>query len=404
MKKHCYISILLLAILGFQAQGQLSLNQQLLILKTYLSQGKIQEAQQFIDKNIKQWTPELLMEQGNAYYLASNFKEALNQYLQANQQNNNMGVYQIAACYAQINKPEQACGYLKQHLQSKNRGMQFQIKSDEAFRTIGNSSAWKELWKTDWYSKYELMFEDAWYEYLNKKYAESLEILNQLTGIRKSMTEAFYLKALVYEVLGENENALICIDNVLNKKTVQAKDYLVKSRLELKTQNPRKAFKAIEAALESDSTQMDLYLERAKINLAMEKEEAAVQDIAFLLEYAPSTQVYLLASDIYAQAKEYNLAIKSLNQCILTDTYQPELYIRRGDLYAQTLLFEFAIKDFTMALDFQPADGELYYKRGKARLGMGNRTDACSDFQKAYSLKFTEADAMIRQHCQQHLK
>jgi len=394
----------LLAILGFQAQGQLSTDQQLLILKTFLSQGKTQEAQQFIDKNINQWTPELLMEQGNTYYMTLNYKEALNHFLQANQQNNNLGVFQIAACYAHINRPEKACEYLKLHLQSKNRRMQFQIKSDEAFRTIGNSAEWKELWKTDWYSKYELMLEDAWYEYLNKRYSESLEILNQLTGIRKSMTEAFYLKALVYEALDENENALMCLDNVLNKKTVQAKDYLVKSRLELKTQNPRKAFKAIEAALESDSTQMGLYLEQAKINLAMEKEEAAVQDIAFLLEYAPSTQVYLLASDIYAQAKEYNLAIKLLNQCILTDTYQSELYIRRGDLYAQTQLFEFAVKDFTMALDFEPANGELFYKRGKVRLGMGNRTDACSDFQKAYSLKFTEADAMIRQHCQQHLK
>lgn len=402
--KGTLLTALLFLGIAMATLSQQTINQQLLIIKSLNGTGKNTEARQFVEDNVQLWNPELYIEFGNTLYELKAYKEALNNYLLAYPVQKEQSTLQIAKCYAWINKPELACEYLKQHLQQKERQMQFEIKSDGAFRAIETSDEWKLLWKTDWYSKYDLMLEDAWYEFLNQRYQQSMDILEKLTEIRKSMIEAYYLKALVYESLAEYENALICIDKVIAKKPEVAQNYWVKSRIERKNLHAKKAIRSISTALKYDSTRVDYFLERAKINLLLANTDAAVGDIEWLMKWIPNEETYFCASDVYTQAKAYHLAIKALNNCIKSNKFKPDYYIRRGDLYQLTQMFEFAEKDYTMALDFVPTNGLLFFKRGQARLGLKKRVEACSDFHKAYELKYTGADASIRQYCQQQLK
>ena len=165
--------------------GFSQVNKNLLITKTLNSKGHTSESLAYFEKNIPNPTNELLIEKGNALFLKGDIKSAANFYFEANNNNPQLANYELARCYATMNQPDLAIKYLTLHLKSKNRNMQSQIKSDKAFAGIDNTPEWKELWNFDWYSKYDLMYEDAWYEHSIGNDNEALAILNKLTEIRK---------------------------------------------------------------------------------------------------------------------------------------------------------------------------------------------------------------------------
>ncbi|GEM_PF-2495591 len=376
----------------------------LLITRTLNSKGLATETLNYFVKNIEHPTLELLFEKGNAYFLIADYKNAANCYYQVNQSNNQLAAYELARCYAQMNKPELACSYLTVHLKMKKRNMQSFIKSDDAFTGISKSQEWINLWNTDWYSKYDLMYEDAWYEYKLGNNQEALTILNKLTDIRKSMVQANKLKALVYEKLDEPQNALISINLALARDPEIAEYHYIKSRLELTLEKPKKALNSIDDALHLDSTQIDYYLLKAKANLSAGKQQQAIADVGLLISIMPDAPTLFLSGEIYAEAGEWQLAIKAFNKCIAMEPYNPVYFIARGDAYLKTEVFNFAEKDFSFVLDFEPNSGELYFKRAIARLGMKNREDACSDFNKAYNLNYVAADEYIKNYCRNYSK
>jgi len=376
----------------------------LLVIRTLNTKGLAAETLTYFDKNIDHTTNELLFEKGNAYFLVADYKSAANCYYQVNQSNNQLATYELARCYAQLDKPELACSYLTNHLKMKNRNMQSYIKSDVAFSTISKSKEWINLWNTDWYSKYDLMYEDAWYEFKLGNNQEALAILNKLTDIRKSMVQANYLKALVYEKLNEPENALISINLALAKDPEVADYHYIKSRLELTLDKPKKALKSIDDALHLDSTQIVYYYLQAKANLNAGKQQQAIANVELLLSNIPDAPTWFLSGTIYAESGEWQSAIKAFNKCIAMEPYNPKYFVARGDAYLKTQLFNFAEKDFSFVLDFEPNNGELYFKRAKARLEMKKMDESCSDFTKAYNLNYTAADEYIKNYCRNYSK
>ena len=65
-----------------------------------------------------------------------------------------------------------------------------------------------------------------------------------------------------------------------------------------------------------------------------------------------------------------------------------------------TKTYQYAIYDLTMSLDLDPTDGETYLYLGIARMESGDKTAACSDFQKAQRLGEARALRYIIDYCQ----
>lgn len=402
MKNAKYLLIFLLFGLTNRVLAQESTNNTLLITKAYNQSKQAHKVLDFLDQPNQELSLELLYEKGKAYYLAGNIKEAANCFYQLNEKEPNKAAIELARCYALLNKPEFACNQLEAHLKQKERLMQHQLKSDTAFRRIETSECWNALWKTDWYNKYELIYEDAFYEFNKQRFEEALTIINGLIQIRKTQYQAYGLKAKIYESLGEYQLGLNTIEQAVKIRPKNAEFHAIKAQLELHLNKPTKALKSIDKALELDNTQIDYYFIKTKALSEKGKTKQAIESISFLTEIYPETKVFVLAAAIYSQANEYQLAIKAMNKCIAMEKYNHEFYKKRGDLYLSTQLYDFAIKDFTMCLDFTPHDGELFFKRGLARLALNQNDEACSDFNKAYYYQYMEAYDYLSVHCRNY--
>lgn len=402
MKNANYLLIFLLLGLTNRVLAQESSNNTLLITKAYNQSKQAHKVLNLLEQANQELSLDLLYEKGKAYYQTGNIKEAANSFYQLNEKEPNKAALELARCYALLNKPEFACKQIEVHLKQKERLMQHQIKSDTAFRRIENSECWIALWKTDWYNKYELMYEDALYEFRNQRYEEALTIINELIQIRKTQYQAYGLKAQIYESLGEYQLGLNTIEQAVKIRPKNAAFHAIKAQLELHLNKAAKALKSIDKALELDNTQIDYYFIKTKALAEKGKTKQAFESINFLTEIYPETKVFVLAAAIYSQANEYQMAIKAMNKCIAMEKYNHEFYKTRGDLYLSTQLYDFAIKDFTMCLDFTPHDGELYFKRGLARLALNQNNEACSDFNKAYYYQYMEAYDYLSVHCRNY--
>lgn len=384
--------------------AQLSESNLLLILKAYNQSQQFDKANQLLYKIQESPEPELLLQKGLTLYYSGDYKGAANCFFTVTQKEPDMCNFELARCYALMNKPELACSYLEKHLNQKEKKMQYEIKSDTAFQHIEKSPEWLQLWKNEWYTKYDLMFEDAEYEFRKKNYEEALKIVNDLISIRKTKYEAYALKAEIYEALGEYQNGLITLAYALNKRSKNAEFYYLQSRLEMAISKNRKALKSIEQALKLDSSQVEYFYLKTQALANLNKTKACYENLDFLIQLYPVPKVFALASDIYKENNQLQKAIKEMNHCIEMDKYNPDYYIKRGDLYQSTGLFEFAEKDYSMSLDFYPEKGELFFKRGLARLNQQKFQEACSDFNKAYQYQYMPANDYIGRYCRDNLK
>lgn len=397
--------VILFLLISINAIAQNLKSNHLLIINTYNQKGSPEKALNYYKKNITDVNKniDLQLGIGTTYYQLKDYKEATNIFINVNKKNIKKANYQLAQCYGRLHKSELAVAYLRIHLTSTSKGrrMQRTIKSDKAFATITLSTEWNELWREkEWYSKYDLMFEDAQYEYDLNNYEKALSILNQINNIRKSMINAYYLKSLTYLKLNEPENALVSINTAIKRRNKIADYYATKAIIENEINKPKKALKSIATAIQIDSTQISYYFTRANSYLMDGKLDDAENDLEAMVSLVPDFEVYKLAGEIYYIGGEYQNALKAYNKCIALQKHNTDIYISRGDIYQKIYAYEFAEKDYSMALDFQPFNGELYYKRGLTRKQQHKTASACSDFHKAFKYKYMKADEEIRGYCQ----
>jgi tetratricopeptide (TPR) repeat protein len=396
------IILILTTLLNISANAQDIKTNSLLVINAYNHYNTPQKALDYYNNNNINYENnyKLKIAIATTHYLLGDYKTATNIYLDIDKKYIKHIYYQLAQCYALLNKPTISTNYLREYLQLKNKKMLREIKSDKAFVNIEQTQDWKELWREkEWYSKYDLLLEDAWYEYEQENYEETIKILDKLNSIRKSMIKAYYLKSLTYIKTNELKNALTSINTAINNRDNIAKYYELKASIENMLQKPGKALKTINYAIILDSTDIDYYFTRADIYLSNNKIDEAERDINILVTIVPNFKTYILAGDIYYAEKQYQDALKYYNKCIVLQKYNPNIYIKRGDTYQKIFAYEFAEKDYSMALDFTPYNGELYYKRGLSRKLQHKTNEACRDFNKAFKYKYMKADEEIRKIC-----
>jgi tetratricopeptide (TPR) repeat protein len=379
--------------------AQLSNDNTLLLIKAYNKSHQFDKANELFKHHTQNLSTDLLLEKGNMFYASGNYKEAANCYYRVHQANTKKASLELARCYALMQKTDLACAMLEQHLKLKEREMQRTIKTDTAFLSIEKSVAWKNLWKNEWYTKYDLQFEDATIAFDNANYENALQIVNELIAIRKTKYEAYALKAEIYLALEEYKNGLITINQAIDKRPKEAHFYYLKSKLELKTEKYKQAGKSINKALELDNSEIEYYFVQIETMAKQNRSNEAFEAIDLLILLYPNVKVFQLAAEIYTQAKEYQMAIKAMNKCINMEKYNPDFYILRGDLYLQTKLYTFAEKDYSMGLDFYPQRGDLFFKRGLSRLNQQKNNDACTDFNKAFYFQYMPANDYISKYC-----
>ena len=358
------------------------------------------------DKAIEHYTKlnnnefNLKKEIGNTYILLKDYKTAANLFLQVNKENKKVGNYELAQCYGQLNKPVFAIKYLKIYLKQNDKETISQIKLNENFAKISNSTEWIECWKQEWYSAIELLYNDADYEYRNGNYNESIEILDNILKKRPSFHQAYYLISQNYYKLQEKSHALYAINEALKIAPTKAEYSYIKSLLLKELGKAKKALKEINYTLKNDSSTIDYYILRAEIYLALKESELAEQEIDLILNYNQSANTNTIAANIYTLNGNYLKALKYYNLSLKNEPNNAKVFVLRGDVYALTKTYEFAEKDYSMALDFFPNRGEIYHKRGVVRVKQKKYKEACSDFSKARDYGYLKSEESLKSYCQ----
>lgn len=382
--------------------AQIDTNNYILFLKAINQYGTPQQTLQYFETiPAAKITPDLLILKSLALFKNGSIKESTNLAVQCYPKHEKALNYHLARCYAALGKPNIAVDYLKKHMIDKNKTPLNKIKSDKSFISIENSPEWIQLWRTkEWYSKYELQLEDALYQLKLGNLDEAFLKLDHLTQIRKSMHVAMYYKARVYQLQNDLTNALIAINLALTKDADNALYYYQKSSIEYDLAKYKKALKSINKAILLDDTQIDFYIQQVQINLKLKRINPAIQDFKIIENTINTSKINFLAAKIYHESGDNIKALQAINQCILTEKYNPEYYLQRAEIYSTTYAYEFAEKDYSMALDFLPKQADIYYNRGIARVNQKNYKGACYDFNKAYQLKHTQAADAINKFCQ----
>ncbi len=393
--------LLLLLFCALPSIAQNKADSNLFIIKTLNYLNDPTEAIKHIDNKINSSNNyELKMEIANTYYLLGEFKTAINYYLEANTLNGKVANFELAKCYAQLDKAEFTCKYLSNYLSSKNKLPLSRVKSDNAFEPISDTKEWLMFWGTDWYSNNEILYNDADYEYRIENYNESINILERIISKRPSYQNAHSLLYLNYMELGNFNDALQCIDYAIKLNSKSHKFYYQRSYVLFELDKHKKALKDINNAISIDYTFIDYFLLRINIYLKLQQNSLAENEMIQLLNFTENSAIYRLAAKTYYQNENYLAALKYYNKCVEQKSFGPDLYIDRGDVYLKCGPYEYAENDFSIALDFFPTMGELYFKRALARIEQKKYEAACRDLNKARNYGFIKSEDWIKRFCQ----
>ena len=86
------------------------------------------------------------------------------------------------------------------------------------------------------------------------------------------------------------------------------------------------------------------------------------------------------------KAKDYQMALKLLNQALLSNRFLVSSYLNRGVVYSELKSHQSAIANFDTALKIDPKNAQAYYYRADEYFKLGNHQQAIADYDQAISL------------------
>ena len=107
-------------------------------------------------------------------------------------------------------------------------------------------------------------------------------------------------------------------------------------------------------------------------------------------------KTYTARGTIYANKREYDLAITDLTKAIEKDPNEFMAYYGRGTIYGVSGENDLAIKDYTMALELNPELIKVYVQRGTAYVANGEVELALDDYDRAIGLNPNDTTAYVQ--------
>ena len=189
-----------------------------------------------------------------------------------------------------------------------------------------------------------------------------------------------------------------------------------------KAQDYAKALNLLNMAEEKNKNMAALYIQRARVQLAMKNEAAALIDLKTSLIIKPRLYSWFTLGRIYYQRKQYDNAYRAFKNCIrdqsklrlqalfmmaeiaivrrdfddgllrLTELIkeQPknlDYRQRRATLYFYKDHFSNCIRDYSFILASRPNDAESLYWRAACYFSIGQKSRGLNDFKKALSIE-----------------
>ena len=146
--------------------------------------------------------------------------------------------------------------------------------------------------------------------------------------------------------------------------------------------------------IESD---VQSYLQRGVMAQMENNLDDAITYYGQVISLQPDSSIlakaYTARGSIYANKREYDLALADWTKAIALDPEDAGVYRNRGTAYLFKGELDKAIQDFNKAIDLEPKDAGVYNNRGLAYTGKSDFDLAIQDFNKAIDLEPENANA-----------
>lgn len=343
---------------------------------------------------------ESLLKRGQCLLYIGLVDDALKDFIKAESIEENSANLFLASSYAYLKNTGEAITWLNKYLQTKNKLAINQVKNYNFFNNIENSEAWRELWKSDWYSKYELMLYHANYLFVNANNLDALTELDNLISKKPRMDEAYLLRSEIYFSLDQFKLALNDCNEAIRFARKNVDYYIQRIKIYKALGKNSKALDDIYYSISIDNNNISLYKEKALILSDLEKYDDAKSEMHNYLNYCYEDEFAMYKMGIISyKTGEFLNALINFNKCLEIDPSNYESFVARGDTYFKTQTYKYAERDYAMALDINPREGSLYYKRALVRKAQKNVDGACSDIQKAIKLGIYDAEVLYYKYC-----
>ncbi len=332
---------------------------------------------------------------GDAFYALEAYQNALADYGQALQIDENIAVLKIAKTYARLEKFPEAVENLKKYLSQRNKKSLSEIKLDPAFSKLSETRLWGKLMSEKYYKKSEIATQEIKYLMNANKLAEALSLANVRIKKNKRYAEGYILRSEIFKSNKQYKQALKDCSKAIEIRKKQADYYLKRADLYIALRKFDKAVADFETYENLLPNQIKVKSQKAYALYLAERFDEANLELSAYLKYFKAT-----AEDNYLQGKiglaqNKNLtALKHLNYCIEQDSSKPKYFKARAEAYKRASMYQRSLNDLGMALDLKP-DGETYYLRALLRLETGNIQGACYDKKLAKHYRFYKAEDII---------
>lgn len=113
---------------------------------------------------------------------------------------------------------------------------------------------------------------------------------------------------------------------------------------------------------------------------------------------------YFYKGQLYYQMKEYGPAVDWFSVAIIKNYSNADSYYYRARSYQALNEYTKALEDYNTAIVLKPEEGTFFSKRGNCKYKMGNKEDACTDWDKAGALGYYEDFDKMKHFCQSLLQ
>lgn len=346
-----------------------------------------------LSKGLDEKNPYVWYYSGKTYFRKGNIREAIEDFLKAEERQTGIASFMLAKSYARQNNLEKSLHFLEIHLNSNYKKPESTILLDEDLNNFENRKEWIEFWRnSNHYSNFDKLLAEADYLISSKDYVEAIALLNNGIDMNYRESPLREKRAEVYALMNNDVSALRDLDKAIEKDRRNSSLYSKRGGVNYRLGNFRQSAEDFSSALKYDPASLELYPKMAKALVKINNYEEAKIKMEFYLDFFPRDAHALYEyGRIHMEAGKYLNALRSLNRALDLNKTESDYFLARGEAYYNSRTYEHASRDLSMALDLDPKNAEAYYIKGLTALKQGDREHACYCFKKAYRFGKKEA-------------
>ncbi len=328
-----------------------------------------------------------LLKISETFYRTHDYHNAIEYLERLEKLQGGMGSYLLAKTYAELGDASMSVFHLEKHLRSPYKLPSSTILLDDAFLSLEQGSEWKSLWKNDWYSEEEVLFQEISYLSGAGDYIDALDMIETAIGGPADQVALLAARGKVFYRMENYQNSVEAYTEAIEKTRMNAECFYGRAESYIALGKIKNALPDLKRAWQLQPEKLELLKELSQANRSAGIFDQAAAAIEEYIEYFPAqAEAHYVHGQILFDSGKYLQALSSFNTCLELETNDPRFYAARGQTYLATSTYRYALNDFGMALDLDPKNHEVWFQKGMARWNSNDREGSINDWQIAARL------------------